>query len=242
MARIEEVVEEHTLRRDRDTRERVHMEQTQIPRRGPRSPRHQSTQRMLHLLPLGEIDQEFATIATNPDTTHTSAQKNHNTGRKIRNTRARKVAAHHRTHLGRENYKEIRPIKTAMDSVIFSIDFTELDNSLPDNHILLDTCAGESVFRTDNLFYDIITSRVPLLVSGVNSRGDLLVITEYGNTDFGIVYYDPNCIANILSFGNMVNNSFSVSYDSKRDFYSLQIVEVGCCNYFHRDKKHYIYM
>ena len=129
-----------------------------------------------------------------------------------------------------------------MGSVIFSIDFTELDNSFPDNHILLDTCAGESVFRTDNLFYDIITSRVPLLVSGVNSRGEPLVITECGNTDFGIVYYDPNCIANILSFGNMVNNSFSVSYNSKRDFYSLQMVEGECCYYFHRDKKHNIYM
>ena len=134
------------------------------------------------------------------------------------------------------DYEEIRPIKTAMDSVIFSIDFTELDNSFPDNRILLDTCAGESVFRTDNLFYDIITSRVPLLVSGVNSRGEPLVITECGNTDFGIVYYDPNCIANILLFGNMVNNSFSVSYNSKRDFYSLQMVEGGCCYYFHRDK------
>lgn len=30
--------------RDRDTREIVHMEQTQIPRKGPRSPRHRSTQ------------------------------------------------------------------------------------------------------------------------------------------------------------------------------------------------------
>ena len=114
--RGEAVEEEDILRWDCHTKERVHLEDTgywteltQSRRKGLRSPRHQSTQRMLYLLPLEETDVEFATIATNPDTTHTSAQKKRKedqkkrTGRRIRNPRARKVAAHHRTHLGRES-------------------------------------------------------------------------------------------------------------------------------------------
>ena len=111
-----------------------------------------------------------------------------------------------------------------------------------DNQLLLDTCASESVFRTKSLFYEIAKSQIPMLVSGVNSKGKPLVITECGNTDFGVVYYDPNCIANILSFGNMVNNCFSVTYSNKQDFYSLQVRKGGCCYYFHRDVSSNIYI
>ncbi len=111
-----------------------------------------------------------------------------------------------------------------------------------DNLLLLDTCAGESVFRTKHLFYDIRKSEVPLIVSGVNTKGDPLIINQCGDTDFGIVYHDPNCIANILSFGNMVNNCYSITYSNKRDFYSLQVVRGGCCYYFSREVSNNIYI
>ena len=119
----------------------------------------------------------------------------------------------------------------AVDSNVFSIDITDNPDAFGDDQLLLDTCAGESVFRTSTLFYDIMHAPTPMVVNGVNSRGEPMVITERGMTDFGLVYYDPNCIANILSFANMVNNCISVSYSSKHDFYSLQI-QRGGCNYF----------
>ena len=108
--------------------------------------------------------------------------------------------------------------------------------------MLLDTCAGESVFRTATLFYDIVHADTPMVVNGVNSRGESLVIRECGITDFGLVFYDPNCIANILSFANIVNNCYSMKYDNKRDFYSLQIKRGGCWYYFNRDINYTIYM
>jgi hypothetical protein len=37
----------------------------------------------------------------------------------------------------------------------------------------------------------------PMIISGVNPKGKPLIITECGETDFGFVYYDPKCIANI---------------------------------------------
>jgi hypothetical protein len=40
------------------------------------------------------------------------------------------------------------------------------------------------------------------------------VITECGEADFGFAYYDPKCITNILSFGNIVNSCESVVYSS----------------------------
>ena len=111
----------------------------------------------------------------------------------------------------------------AVDSNIFSIDIANESDVFPDNQLLLDTCAGESVFRTATLFYDIVPAVTPMVVNGVNSKGQPMIIRERGTTDFGLVYYDPNCIANILSFANMVNNCYSMKYSSGSDFYSLQI-------------------
>ena len=129
-----------------------------------------------------------------------------------------------------------------LDSNIFSIDITNDYDVFADNQLLLDTCAGESEFRTAALFYDIVPAVTPMVVNGVNSRGEPMVITECGTTDFGVVYYNPNCIANILSFANMVNNCYSMKYSSGSDFYSLQIKRGGCCYYFNRDKKYNIYI
>ena len=46
-----------------------------------------------------------------------------------------------------------------------------------------------------------------MIINGVNSEGEPLIITEFGEADFGIVYFDSNCIANIFSFGNIVSVS-----------------------------------
>ena len=131
---------------------------------------------------------------------------------------------------------------TTVDSVVFSIDCMNDNNVFHDHQLLLDTCAGESVFRTKTLFYDIVPAHTPMVVNGVNSKGEPMVIRECGKTDFGVVYYDPSCIANILSFANMVNNCFSVWYSSKHDFYSLQIQRGGCSYFFYRDEKYNIYI
>ena len=131
---------------------------------------------------------------------------------------------------------------TTVDSNIFSMDITDNSEVFGDDLLLLDTCAGESVFRSDTLFYDIVPAHTPLVINGVNTRGEPLTIRECGRTDFGVVYRDPNCIANILSFANMVNNCYSVKCNRKGDFYSLQVIRGECCYYFNRDVKHNIYI
>ena len=135
------------------------------------------------------------------------------------------------------------PVKTAVvDRVMFNIDFTNHFNVFHDNQLLIDTCAGESVFRTDSLFYDIVHAPVPMVVNGVNSKGEPIVITQCGTMDFGVVYYYSDCIANILSFANMVNNCYSVSHSSNNDFNCLQVRRGGCRYYFNRDEEYNIYI
>ena len=66
-------------------------------------------------------------------------------------------------------------------------------------------------------FIFIEPSAAPMIISGVNPEGNPLVITECGETDFGFAYYYPKCTANIQSFGNVVNSSESVVYNSRHD-------------------------
>ena len=133
-------------------------------------------------------------------------------------------------------------ITAVADSAVFSLDITNDSDVFADDQLLLDTCAGESVFRTATLFYDIVPADIPMVVNGVNSRGELMVIRERGTMDFGLVYYDPNCAAYILSFANVVSSCYSMKYSSKSDFYSLQIKRGGCSHCFNRDEKYNIYI
>ena len=142
-----------------------------------------------------------------------------------------------------EYLERLRTTKTErLKTEIFRVGIKSHSNMFGSDHILLDTCAGESVFNNKHLFYSIYNSDKPLSVSGVNAKGKPLVITQYVDTDFRTVYYDSDCIANILSFGNMVNNSRSVSYTQKHDCCTLQMRDRGCCYYFTRDKSSNIYI
>jgi hypothetical protein len=105
------------------------------------------------------------------------------------------------------------------NSVIFSAEVYDHCEGFSDRYVLLDTCAGESVFKSKNMFYFTESSPTPMIISGVNPKGKPLIITECGETDFGFVYYDPKCIADILSFGNDVNNSVLVVYNHRHDCY-----------------------
>ena len=66
-----------------------------------------------------------------------------------------------------------------------------------------------------------------MIINGVNPQGEPLIITECGETNLGTVYYDSNCIANILSFGNRVSVSESASHDSYQDYYKVKMLKSG---------------
>jgi hypothetical protein len=128
------------------------------------------------------------------------------------------------------------------DPVIFSTNVYTHSEVFSDRQVLLDTCAAESVFRNRKLFYSIMPSTTPMIINGVNPEGEPLIITESGETDFGTVYFDRNCVANILSFGNVVNMSESVRYDSEQDCYKVRIVSSGPVYKFIHDQSTNIYL
>ena len=108
-------------------------------------------------------------------------------------------------------------------------------------HVLLDTGAGQSVFKDRNLFYSLKETD-QLVIDGVNSDSKPLIISKYGKTDFGMVYYSTDCIANILSFGNIVDDSYHIKYSYKNDTYIVKMTKLGPYYMFSRDKNTNIYI
>jgi hypothetical protein len=60
------------------------------------------------------------------------------------------------------------------NSVIFSAEV--YDHC--EGYVLLDTCAGESVFKSKNMFYFTEPSPTPMIISGVNPKASMHFITD----------------------------------------------------------------
>ena len=103
-------------------------------------------------------------------------------------------------------------------------------------HILLDTCAGESVFNDSSLLHSVEHAPTPMIVSGVNPKGNLLIIKKRGVSAFDNVYYSPDCAGNILSFGNAVRDCTDVKYLHDHDCYIVQDVSGKYFYRFSRDE------
>ena len=80
------------------------------------------------------------------------------------------------------------------DHIVFSANTCNVYNAIRKRHILLDTCAGESVFNDSSLLYNVEHAPTPMIVSGVNPKGKPLIVKERGESAFGNVYYSPNTV------------------------------------------------
>ena len=127
------------------------------------------------------------------------------------------------------------------DHIVFSVNTCNIYNAIRVRHILLDTCAGESVFNDSSLLYNVEHAPTPMIVSGVNPKGKPLIIKKRGVSAFGNVYYSPDCAGNILSFGNAVRDCTDVKYLHEYDCYVVQDVSGKYFYRFSRDETMNIY-
>jgi len=89
--------------------------------------------------------------------------------------------------------------------------------------IILDTGSKISIFKDKSLFGRIMDTKRPIIVEGINSKANGLLVVEEGLTDFGTVYYNGEAAANILSFGEAVDNYERVQYDSLGDRFIIKV-------------------
>ena len=66
------------------------------------------------------------------------------------------------------------------DKIVLHSDIYEDSNSYGVISIYLDSCAGESIFK---LFRNFRQSDVPVIVRGVNSDSNPMIVTEEGETE-----------------------------------------------------------
>jgi len=108
------------------------------------------------------------------------------------------------------------------------------------HEIILDTAAGESIFRDIENFVDLGYGE-PIFVDGVNRDGEPLLVDTVGETIFGQAYFSEECSGNILSFANVVDDG-TVVYDRARDVFIIQMTDGGDVFEFHRDSQRRIYI
>ena len=126
-----------------------------------------------------------------------------------------------------QNRAERHPYAHRRDKFVLHSDIYSQGVDYPMNSICLDSCAGESIFRHKPLFKHIRVSDNPLIVRGVNDNSTPLIVTLEGDTVFGSVYYNENCVANVLSLGTVVDTCFKIIYDEILDQFLLQVICEG---------------
>ena len=89
--------------------------------------------------------------------------------------------------------------------------------------IILDTGSKVSIFKDKSLFGRIMDTKKPIIVEGINSTANGLLVVEEGLTNFGTVYFNAQASGNILSFGEAVDNYDRVQYDSLGDKFIIKV-------------------
>ena len=122
--------------------------------------------------------------------------------------------------------EEYLNLDVLVDKIVLHSDIYEDSNSYGEMSICLDSCAGESIIKSKNLFRNFRQSDVPVIVRGVNSDSPMIV-TEEGKTEFGTVCNSEYCVANNLSLGNAVDEFHIVRYLDKFDRFIVQVNKKG---------------
>ena len=101
--------------------------------------------------------------------------------------------------------------------------------------IILDTGSKVSIFKDNYLFGRISETNHPIIIDGINTSAEGLLVTEEGMTEFGLVYYNQGASANILSYGEAVDNFERVQYDSDEDKFIIRVSQYQPAYIFRRE-------
>ena len=83
---------------------------------------------------------------------------------------------------------EYSNIDSLVEKIVLHSDIFADSYSYEEMSVCLDSCAGESIFRTKKLSRNFRQSDSPVIVRGVNSDSSPMIVIEEGETEFGTVY------------------------------------------------------
>jgi Reverse transcriptase (RNA-dependent DNA polymerase) len=100
--------------------------------------------------------------------------------------------------------------------------------------VVLDTGAERSMFRDKDLVSKVWDTKEPIMINGISENGSLL-ITQKAISHFGEGYFDERLQANILSFGEAVDNFDHVTFHRDMDMFQIRVSPYGQTYRFARD-------
>ena len=111
-----------------------------------------------------------------------------------------------------------------------------------DSIIILDTAAGDSLFRTGDLVINMRETSDIVKFDGVDRQGTGIFTCTEGETIFGNVMVSQRAMGNILSFGNVVDDCYSVKYNDSADQFIVRPTRESDAYVFQRDSNSNIYV
>ena len=111
-----------------------------------------------------------------------------------------------------------------MDGIdIFETDLRRKSKRTRDHTLLLDSQAGMSVFKDENLLENLRAFANPINISGINSKGPPILAKQEGDHKYlGVIAVCRDASANILSLAEMVDKGHEVTYNKINDRFTLQ--------------------
>jgi len=100
-------------------------------------------------------------------------------------------------------------------------------NGLGPYDIILDSGASVGVFHNKELGDGPCDVEDTVMIMGVNSNEGAIISSMVLSTDFGIVYYSPNSVGNILSYSTVKREAHGVWNMPADDHFSVQIWKDG---------------
>ena len=136
------------------------------------------------------------------------------------------------THYGDPNtYKKAEVYVTAISS-------RKKDNN--NTTLLLDSQAGISIFKNENLLKNIKPLDRPIRLMGINESGSPILADRAGmHKDLGVIAICTQASANVISMADMIDKGHKVMYNSSDDTFSLQPSNNADEILFKRLGKHY---
>lgn len=113
---------------------------------------------------------------------------------------------------------------------------------ISDTVVILDTAAGDSLFRNKDMLNNLTETTDIVKFDGVDQRGAGIYTCTEGETIFGNVMFSERSMGNILSFGNVVDDCYRVTYMKNGDMFLIQPTSESDTYVFQRDKDQNIYI
>jgi hypothetical protein len=92
-----------------------------------------------------------------------------------------------------------------------------------ENQIILDSGANASVFKNQNLLWNLKDADIPLVLNGVQEGSKPIICDTVADSDFGFVHISDKAIANLLALSDVRDRAVMMYFNMDDDRFEVQM-------------------